>query len=203
MKINRNVYQHMGEASSEVEKCQHLQFLVCSRAIAEHHLRAAEALGDLLLMLRPVLQNLVQPAPGLPQVQLQGVQDGLLVLLQDAAHALEILLNPLLHHLRHPLSEKERRVRSCPVVILEELERSQCDTHGLVCLALLQRLDVSLSLGPLRLQLLQASGQLLLGNAPQICFYNGWNNGLSFRDITSKILFGMSWNYKLICFEFS
>lgn len=170
LKINRNVYQHLGEASSEVESWQHvaaetyLQVQFCSDTVAEHHLGAAEALGDLLLMLRPVLQNPVQPAPGLPQVQLQGVQDGLLVLLQDAAHALEVLSNALLHCLRRPLLARNRgRVGSCRMV--EELEGSQCDTYGLVCLALLQRLDVSLSLGSLCLQLLQASGQLLLGSA--------------------------------------
>lgn len=99
----------MKEVSSGVEKWQHvaaktyLQVLLCSDLVAEHHLGAAEALADLLLMLRPVLQNLVQPAPGLPQVQLQGVQDRLLVLLQDGAHALEVLPNPLLHHLCGPL----------------------------------------------------------------------------------------------------
>lgn len=97
------------EVSSEVEKWQrvaaqtYLQVLLCSNTVSEHHLGAAEALADLLLMLRPVLQHLVQPAPGLPQVQLQGVQDGLLVLLQEGAHALEVLSNPLLHRLCGPL----------------------------------------------------------------------------------------------------
>lgn len=109
LRRNRNLHQCMKEVSSEVEKWQHvaakthLHVLLCSNSVAEHHLGEAETLADLLLMLRPVLQNLVQPAPGLSQVQLQGVQDRLLVLLQDGAHALEVLSNLLLHHLCAPL----------------------------------------------------------------------------------------------------
>ena len=73
------------------------------RGLAQSSLGAADVLIDLVLMLRPVLENLVQSGPGPSQVQLQRVQDGLLVLFQSAPHALEALSDPLLHHLRAPL----------------------------------------------------------------------------------------------------
>lgn len=65
-----------GKYRQRTENCLHaaaktyFYVLVCGQAVAQCRLGATDALGDLLLMLHPVLQNLVHSASGPPQVQL-------------------------------------------------------------------------------------------------------------------------------------